>query len=151
MPRFELKKSIEVAKLNNRTGFPTGDLPTTIPFGAIIDDPELAWDYGKFKFQGQLYRCASDVLKAAMEKEPVGAATPAPAAAEAPAAPEPAGVAEAAPSVPEAEAPGLKWETLRSSPAALRAKVPGGWLVTVYSSVAFYPDADHAWDGTSLP
>ncbi|MGC9972158.1 MAG: hypothetical protein ABSE56_16380 [Bryobacteraceae bacterium] len=149
MPRFELKKSIEVNKLNKRTGFPTGDLPTTIPFGAIIDDPELAWDYGKFTFQGQLYRCASDVLQAAMEKEPVAVATPAPAAAAAPAAPAAAEPAEPAPSVPEA--PGLKWETLRSNPAALRAKVPGGWLVTVYSSVAFYPDPDHVWDGTSLP
>jgi hypothetical protein len=142
MPRFELKKSIEVAKLNNRTGFPTGDLPTTIPFGAIIDDPELAWDYGKFTFQGQLYRCASDVLQAAMEKEPVAGATSAPAAAA-------ADSAEPAPSVPEA--PGLKWETLRSNPAALRAKVPGGWLVTVSSSVTFYPDPDHVWDGASLP
>jgi hypothetical protein len=77
-----------------------------------------------------------------MEKQPVAIATPAPAAAA-------AVPAEPAPSVPEA--PGLKWETLRSNPAALRAKVPGGWLVTVSSSVAFYPDADHVWDGTSLP
>jgi hypothetical protein len=146
MPRFELKKSIEVTKMNKRTGMPTGELATTIPFGAIIDDPELAWDYGKFTFQGQLYRCASDVLQAAMEKQPVAIATPAPATAVAPAVP---AAAEPAPSAPQA--PGLKWEALRSNPAALRAKVPGGWLVTVYSSVAFYPDPDHAWDGASLP
>lgn len=41
-----------------------------------------------------------------------------------------------------------------------RARVPGGWLMASYllatlsfktASVTFYPDVDHAWDGTSLP
>jgi len=39
-----------------------------------------------------------------------------------------------------------------------RAKVPSGWLVTCQSvaldsqpSLTFYPDADHVWDGNSLP
>jgi len=33
-----------------------------------------------------------------------------------------------------------------------RAKVPGGWLV-IYGkeAIAFYPDPNHAWDGSSLP
>lgn len=31
-----------------------------------------------------------------------------------------------------------------------RSKVPGGWLVFFHESVAFYPDAGHAWDGGSL-
>lgn len=39
----------------------------------------------------------------------------------------------------------------------LRAKVPGGWLIRVeslvndrfYCSIAFYPDPEHRWDGTS--
>ena len=46
----------------------------------------------------------------------------------------------------------------------LRAKVPGGWLVfyretegiferpnLLTSTMCFYPDPDHSWDGTSLP
>jgi hypothetical protein len=40
-----------------------------------------------------------------------------------------------------------------------RAAVPGGWLITIlYSAhnvggptMCFYPDADHTWDGGSLP
>lgn len=36
-----------------------------------------------------------------------------------------------------------------------RTKVPGGWLlmakVTHGVSVSFYPDAQHAWDGRTLP
>jgi|OpeIllAssembly_1097287.scaffolds.fasta_scaffold2812613_2 hypothetical protein len=39
--------------------------------------------------------------------------------------------------------------------ALFRAKVPGGWLVMsnhgTESSLAFVPDAAHAWDGNSLP
>ena len=174
MPRFELKKSIEVAKLNQRTGIPTADPPATIPFGSIIENPELDYDYGKFTFLGQLYRCGSEVLKAAMESHPVGAAAAPPAAA--PAAPAPAVAPTAtapapaaqvsAPTAPAAAATtaaaaepaaslpqvaGLQWEKLGSSPHLVeRAKVPGGWLVSVDQSVAFYPDTDHQWDGTSL-
>jgi hypothetical protein len=40
-----------------------------------------------------------------------------------------------------------------------RAKVPGGWLVSVFwssiqaggTSLMFYPDPNHDWDGNSLP
>jgi hypothetical protein len=40
-----------------------------------------------------------------------------------------------------------------------RAKVPGGWLVSVFwcaiqgggTSLMFYPDPNHEWDGNSLP
>lgn len=34
----------------------------------------------------------------------------------------------------------------------MRAKVPGGWLV-VYdgNGMAFLPDPNHKWDGSSLP
>jgi hypothetical protein len=36
-----------------------------------------------------------------------------------------------------------------------RAKVPGGWLIAMRSShgssLTFYPDPDHAWDGQSVP
>jgi hypothetical protein len=147
MPRYELKKSIEVTKLNQRTGIPTGEPPTTIPFGSIIENPELDYDYGKFTFLGQLYRCGSEVLKAAMESHPVGAPPAPPAAEPVPAAP--AAAAEPAASLPEAA--GLQWEKLGSSPHLVeRAKVPGGWLVAVDQSVAFYPDPKHRWNGASL-
>jgi hypothetical protein len=40
-----------------------------------------------------------------------------------------------------------------------RAKVPGGWLVeqievrskSIGAGITFYPDADHRWDGSTLP
>jgi hypothetical protein len=41
---------------------------------------------------------------------------------------------------------------------AVRAKVPGGWLVYVHGNalgqshggMTFYPDPEHAWNGSSL-
>ena len=60
----------------------------------------------------------------------------------------------------------LKWEEVKSEaakkgkaadyvPSVMRAKVPGGWFVRTYLGVAgsafFYPDPEHAWDGSSLP
>jgi hypothetical protein len=146
MPNYELKKSIEVTKLNLRTGIPMGAPPVTIPFGAVIENPELDYDYGKFTFLGQRYRCPSDILKAAMESHPVGA--PAVSAA----APPPVAPAAAAePAAIPAEVAGLRWEKLGSGPHLVeRAKVPGGWLVMVDQSLAFYPDPKHRWNGTSL-
>lgn len=47
----------------------------------------------------------------------------------------------------------ITWEPLKNSMTLLkfwRAKVPGGWLVLCGGSLAFYPDADHTWDGNSL-
>ncbi len=72
--------------------------------------------------------------------------------------------------VAEHRTTGLKWETLRnegnayygaSSAEMARAKVPGGWLLRLEltdartgsssgCSIAFYPDPEHIWDGTSL-
>lgn len=34
---------------------------------------------------------------------------------------------------------------------AHRAKVPGGWLVHWGEGMAFVPDPDHRWDGSSPP
>lgn len=143
MPKYELKKTIEVNKLNKRTGIPTGEPPTQVPFGAVVEDPELDYDFGKFTFLGERYRCASDILKAAMETKPIDEAASAVAAAP----------GEAGPSA--AEEPGLKWERLKSSSGRVeRGKVPGGWLVTISTDAGtgatFYPDAEHQWDGRSL-
>jgi hypothetical protein len=134
--KFELIKSIEAQKLNLRTGIPTTEPPVSIPFGGIIEDVVQDRDVDKFVFLGQRYQCAHDIVKAAIV--PVGAPDPLPAAA----GPKPA--------VP-AEAPALVWQQLKSSQPCSRAKVPGGWLVSAGGGTAFYPDAEHAWDGTSLP
>ena len=63
----------------------------------------------------------------------------------------------------EAEQRQLVWHKLNSSSSGgeffklgdvYRAKVPGGWLVLVTNNargLMFYPDAEHNWDGGSLP
>jgi hypothetical protein len=136
MAKYELKKSLEVTKLNKRTGIPVSGPPATIPFGALVEDVELDYDYGKFTYLGEPYRCASDVLKAALHSGPVAAVA---------AAATPRVLASAS------EPGGLRWEELRSNAPTTRAKVPGGWLVTVAGcGVAFYPDPKHRWDGASL-
>ncbi|HUV04317.1 MAG TPA: hypothetical protein VMX94_04345 [Armatimonadota bacterium] len=62
--------------------------------------------------------------------------------------------------------PASKWERLEGRkvrrffefvPHLFRTPVPGGWLVTWppgvlgVPGIAFYPDPDHKWDGSSLP
>jgi hypothetical protein len=50
----------------------------------------------------------------------------------------------------------LRWEQIESARGhVFRSKVPGGWLVILEygsssPSIVFYPDPDHAWDGSSL-
>jgi hypothetical protein len=67
----------------------------------------------------------------------------------------------------QADRPVLNWETLstkreedgilNSTYLTERAKVPGGWLVMSQFYVGsahglvFLPDANHLWDGGSLP
>jgi hypothetical protein len=62
----------------------------------------------------------------------------------------------------ETEQRQLVWEELKASRTEAgifkwkvhRTKVPGGWLVLVIhntSGLTFYPDAEHKWDGASLP
>ena len=50
----------------------------------------------------------------------------------------------------------LRWENLQTSSfTGDRAKVPGGWFVRIDGpggiGIAFYPDPNHEWDGTSVP
>jgi hypothetical protein len=51
----------------------------------------------------------------------------------------------------------IKWEQLKhdESGKIYRAKVPGGWLIlfgrSMEGMITFYPDPEHAWDGSSLP
>ncbi|HWR51767.1 MAG TPA: hypothetical protein VN428_11705 [Bryobacteraceae bacterium] len=153
--KFELTKSVEARKLNPRTGIATTDLPVLVPFGAIIADIKQDRDDAKFYYLGQYLQCAYDVLERAIV--PIGGPGPdansaaadvfaAPVAAPAAEAPVPA----SAPPEPEPEGARLVWQALRSTQGqCARAKVPGGWLVSLGSALAFYPDAAHDWDGTS--
>ena len=169
MPKYELVKLIEAQRLNSRTGIPTSDPPVTIPFGGIIEDITPDRDVDKFVYLGQRYQCAHDMLESAISliAAPAPAAAPAPepppsraaeaAAPAAPAAPAAsvaaAAAAAPAPVAPEAPARAAKlaWQRLDSAIPCLRTKVPGGWLVAAEGGLAFYPDAGHGWDGTSLP
>lgn len=170
MPKYELVKLIEAQRLNPRTGIPTSDPPVTIPFGAIIEDITPDRDMDKFVYLGQRYQCAHDILDSAISPvaapapaaapvppappaRPAEAAAPAAQAAQAAAAVASAAAAAPATVAPEAPAPAAKlaWERLDSTIPCLRAKLPGGWLVAAEGGLAFYPDAGHSWDGTSLP
>jgi len=136
MPKFELKKTIEATKLNQRTGIPLGGPPVTISFGAIIEDVEQDRDHGKFLHLGQPFRCPFDILMAAMDSRPLGES---PAAA---AAPDEAGSDE----------PRMVWEQLKSTGHMVsRAKVPGGWMVLVDAAALFYYDPEYQWNGATLP
>jgi hypothetical protein len=136
MDKFTLTKSIEAKKLNPRTWVPTGEPLVTIPFGAIIQDLREERDVIKFLYLGEPFQCPGELLKTAM----------------APVQPVAKGVSAAAPSeAPSSEAV-LQWQEVKSSHReVLRAKVPEGWLLLVAGALAFYPDAEHRWDGASLP
>ena len=60
----------------------------------------------------------------------------------------------------EAKRPYLDFDLLNASERFFRAKVKGGWLVMVQgatgigqpggTSITFYPDPNHEWDGGSV-
>ena len=138
-----LNKSIEARKLNPRTLTELAGHDVTIPYGSLLDGIERSRDTARFRHLGELYACPFEVLASALDK---GALAEPPAAAARP----------AAPATAPAELPRISWRQLESSgPALKRAKVPGGWLVASETgaalALAFYPDPDHRWDGTSLP
>jgi hypothetical protein len=139
--KLTLNKSIEAKKLNKRTGAPSTEPESTVPYGAIIDYQGPDGGAERFLYMGELFRCAHDLLASAMEggRMPKAAAEPVSTAA---------AVAE-----PALQQPRLEFEALPSTHHTLtRAKVPGGWLVVAGGAgIAFLPDAAHAWDGLSLP
>jgi hypothetical protein len=140
MSKYEVLKTVEAVKLNQRTGLPLGEPPISLPYGAIIEKLEESGDFYKFTYLAQAYRMRRDNVSGALH--PIEGVTVAPAEA------------TAAGDVPaSAPKPVLAFRTLPvSGTAALsRAKVPGGWLVAGGSGVAFVPDPSHEWDGTSLP
>ncbi len=146
MPKLELSKSIEATPLNKRTLIPAGEPPATIPYGAVIDHIEQDRDFDKFSFLGQPYRCPHDIFVAATRPLDAGP-RPVPAA---PAATEESSSGGAKDEAARNETRrGLVWQELDAK--VRRAKVPGGWLVLANGDgLAFYPDPEHVWDGTSL-
>jgi hypothetical protein len=135
-----LNKTIEARKLNQRSGLPMTGPEVTIPYGAIIEHVEVDRDKVKFHYLGEPYSCRHEVLVDAVNAGAIGP--------EAPAAP----AGQTASSEPVPSKAKLQWEQLDSSDyALLRAKVPGGWLVALAgTSVTFYADPEHQWDGSSV-
>jgi len=141
--KLTLNKSIEAKKLNKRTGAPSTEPESTVPYGAIIDYQGPDGSAERFMYMGELFRCAHDLLASAMEggKMPKAAAVSDSLATT---------VSAGEPAV---QLPRLEFEAVPSTHHTLtRAKVPGGWLVVAGGSgIAFLPDAAHVWDGLSLP
>lgn len=147
--RYRVIKMVEARRLNPKSGVPLTEPPTPMPFGAILENLREDRDLYKFEYLGKPFQCAIDVLRPAMEVFKPGAVESEPAesaAVHVEAVPEPVSAA------PPAEPAAFQWESLASSHGALlRAKVPGGWFVMSAraSSLTFYPDPKHSWDGTS--
>ncbi len=137
MAKFELTKTIDARKLHKRTGIPLSEPSVSIPCGAIVENPIQDRDVIKFTYLGEPYQCPEEVFRAASAPIQSVAAPPKP---------------KAEPSA-AAERPSLRWEVLSSDAGGrlMRAKVPGGWLVMLDGALTFYPDSEHAWDGSSLP
>ncbi len=142
--KLTLNKGITARRLNQKTGVPYSESETSIPFGAILTYKGSDHDSEKFIYMSELFRCPRDVLASAVD----GGKIPIPDDVVEEAPPAPADKPAAA-KAPEAT---LKFEKLSAAPYSVaRAKVPGGWLiVSGNSSVAFYPDAEHGWNGESL-
>ena len=143
MARYELTKTIEARKLNQRSGLPLGEPPVSVPYSAILDKINESWDFVKFTYLGANYQCPTPVFHEATR--PYGSPDPEPQPG--PSSP----VEEPAPPGQPPKQVKMRWETLSSNHSSvLRAKVPGGWLVTVGSGgVTFYPDPEHVWDGSA--
>lgn len=141
--KLTLNKSIGATRLNPKSGVPYSEPEANIPFGAIVDYKGPDRDMEKFTYLVELYRCPRDVLKSAID----GGKLP---SLDEPSTDAPAGAAAATPA--KAPEPTLKFQKLHSAPYSIaRAKVPGGWLIVANgSSVTFYPDSEHAWNGESL-
>ena len=142
--KLTLNKSIAATRLNPKTGVPYSEPEANIPFGALLTYKGSDRGSERFMYMTDLYRCPHDLLVSAVD----GGKLPADASA-ADEAPVVSGTGAAAKPAIEVA---LKFEPLAAGPYSIgRAKVPGGWLVVAGgSSVTFYPDPNHAWDGTSL-
>jgi hypothetical protein len=143
LAKLEMTKSIEARKLNKRTRQLLAEHPITIPYGGILDEITDNGDIVSFHYLGEYYQCRSEILRSASHVLDGGAGT----------APAESGAAAASTARPDPVS--FVFEKLRGGTESVsRAKLPGGWLISVGEgaarSVAFYPDPEHQWDGTTL-
>lgn len=144
MAKISLIKRMDAVKLHPRTLAPVAGHEVNIPFGALVEAIGGDHDRVKFLFLGEPYSVRREIFVDAIGPD-AAAQTPAAAPEAIPTAVEQAAVP------PAATGAKLKFEPLDGGGYAVaRAKVPGGWLVIFGSGVAFYPDAKHVWDGTSI-
>ena len=142
MAKLEVTKTIEARKLNPRTRQLLAQPPTTIPFGAILDQIVENGENIEFMYLRDLYECKGHVLRVA--SQPIEGSLPGWTS-----------TSTAAGAAPAPEPVTFVWERLKAgSERVSRAKLPGGWLIATGDpsarSLAFYPDPEHAWDGTTL-
>jgi hypothetical protein len=134
-----LTKTIEVKKLNKRSGLPLPEPPVIIPFGSLIENLKRERGSVRFTHLFELFEVEETVLDAAIRElggEKMAASSPA---------------AEPTAEVASTADPGVEWEPIAAAPIRLlRAKVPGGWLLASNGAVSFYPDAEHVWNGRSM-
>ena len=67
MAKCELTKTIEATRLNKRTMRPLGELPVTIPYGAMIDNVTVDRDQRRFFYLGEPYECPEAVIGSAIK------------------------------------------------------------------------------------
>ena len=148
-PKYRVTKMVEVRKLHPKSLIPLTEPPLQLPFTAILEGLTLERDMYRFYYLGQPYQCLKKVMKSAIEliEESGGRAEPELVeVADETVIEMPLAVAD-----PAAAMPGFAWQQISTSQGVLlRARVPGGWLVRVQSSVCFYPDTGHKWDGKTL-
>ena len=68
MPRFELTKTIEAVKLNQRTLRPLGPQKFTIPYGAVLEKLTLDGETQQFYYLGEPYECARGDIQSALRE-----------------------------------------------------------------------------------
>src|SRR5687768_18544937 len=124
MARYELTKTIEARKLNQRSGLPLGEPPVSVPYSAILDKINESWDFVKFTYLGVNYQCPTPVFHDATRPYGTTDAEPRPG----PSSP----VEEPVSPGPPPKQGAMRWPILSSNHSpALRAVVPCRWLVVV--------------------
>lgn len=147
--RYRVIKMVEARRLNPKSGVPLTEPPTPMPFGAILENLREDRDLFKFDYLGKPFQCPIDILQPAMEVfQPGIVASGQAERVEVSVEPMP----EPVPTPATADPAPFQWEPVATSHGPLlRAKVPGGWFVMAgrSSSLTFYPDPKHDWDGAS--
>lgn len=68
MAKYELTKTIEAVKLNQRTMRPLGPQKFTIPYGALLENLSLDRDVQQFFYLGEPYECPQSEIQSALKE-----------------------------------------------------------------------------------